>query len=152
MCFDTVLGQAIFDNTGCTGPSVQLAPEFAQFVESLAQQEQREGCRIDTTQPVLNLPDLAIRQRLVELPVAGDSPGFNCIGWRGGVLPLYSSRSANSAQVGRIEEGDFVGMWHGPGPTWVYVLTYTRAGGPLKSGGWMQPGVDANVVCGEQAG
>jgi hypothetical protein len=152
ICFDSVLGQAIFDNTGCTGTSIALVPEFVQVVTYISELERREGCRIDTSRPVLNLPDLAIRRQLVEIPVPDENNGYNCIGWRGPSVALVTARSDQAAPVGRVDPGDFVGMWATPGAAWSYVVTSATPGGPMKSGGWMQGGWDPNQFCAEQAG
>ncbi|MDJ0993506.1 MAG: DUF4453 domain-containing protein [Dinoroseobacter sp.] len=152
MCFESVLGQTVFGNEGCTGTSVSLAPGFAPLVNQLSDLERQAGCRIDTSQPVLNLPDLAIRQRMEELPVPSPEGGYNCIGWRGPPITLFAARSVQSLPLGRIEPGDFVGMWETPWADWSYIVTHAQSGGPLKTGGWMQGGWDPNEFCAEQAG
>ncbi|MEM9395511.1 MAG: DUF4453 domain-containing protein [Pseudomonadota bacterium] len=153
ICFGSPLGQAVFDNTGCIGASVQPSPAFAQLIAQFNQAEQIAGCRVDTSQTFLDLKDLSIRQRLVTLPIPEDrGQGFGCIGWRGAALPLRDTNAQQGAVIGQIDPGDSVYFFHIPADGWSYVTTEGAGRVGLKSGGWMPAGFDSQSMCAQQAG
>jgi hypothetical protein len=153
VCFGTPLAQAVFDNTGCTGTSVNLAPPFVELINRFNAAEREVGCRIDTSRTFLDLKDLAIRQRLASLPIPEDrGQGFGCVGWRGPVVNLLDSHEPHGLPVGRLDPGDTVYFFHLPVNDWAYVTTEAPGAVGLKSGGWMPQAWDMRTMCAQQAG
>ena len=138
-CFGSVLGQAQFDNAGCIGKNVTLDPASTAAVEQIRGLEAEYQCGVDTSQPVLDLPDRDLRLRLEALPIAD---GFEsaCIRFRAAPLPLHSGPSQQSPVIGQITPGDTIGFGHLPAGGWNYVTTHA-GDGVLRSGGWLGAGV-----------
>ncbi|WP_425093678.1 DUF4453 domain-containing protein [Tropicimonas sp. S265A] len=154
ICFDSPLGQSVFDNTGCLGSQVSVAPAFSALVNQLGDREREVGCNVSTNTTFLDLKDLAIRQRLSALPLPEDrGQGFGCIGWRGGPVTLMDTHGVQGTPIGRIDPGDTIYFFHIPAQDWSYVTTEGPGRVGLKSGGWMpNAGFDSRTMCGQQAG
>ncbi|WP_299689163.1 DUF4453 domain-containing protein [uncultured Tateyamaria sp.] len=133
-CFGSVLGQAQFDNTGCIGKTVSLDPASTAAVNQIRGLEADYQCRVDTSQPVLNLPDRDLRLQLLALPIA-DGLESACIGYRATPLALRAAPSANAPVIGQITPGDTISYAHLPANGWSYVTTYTDTRA-FRSGGW----------------
>ncbi|MAM63661.1 DUF4453 domain-containing protein [Maritimibacter sp. UBA3975] len=103
-CFGSTLGQAVFDNTGCTGKDVSLSPGDAATVEMIREQEGWMACAVDTGATRLDVPHRALLDRLEVLPVPTDTAS-GCIGWTGGPIPLLAAPREDAALVGRGEAG-----------------------------------------------
>ncbi|MDJ0993507.1 MAG: DUF4453 domain-containing protein [Dinoroseobacter sp.] len=153
ICFGTPLGQAVFDNTGCTGSSVNLAPQFISLVNRINEAEALVPCRIDTSKTQLDLKDLAIRQRLVALPIPEErGQGYGCVGWLGPAVSLLDNHDPQGQAVGRIDPGDTVYHFHLPVGDWSYVTTEAPGRVGLKSAGWIQRNWGTQNMCAQQAG
>jgi hypothetical protein len=148
-CFGSVLGQAQFDNRDCIGKTVSLTPQWQSFVTYIQGLERQYGCRVDTSQPVLDLWDAPIRRRLQHLPIADEFESA-CLGWLGPPTPLYSGYDGQSPVVGTITPGSIVGMGHVPVGDWSYVTVSNPNTGPF-SGGWYF-GVIPVSACADFAG
>lgn len=134
-CFGSVLGQAVFDNNGCTGKSVTLSPQAQQTVHQIQALEARIGCRVNTGQTSLELDDLELRRRLWDLPVLDELAGA-CLGWLGASVGLRAGHRSDAPYVGQITSGNYVSYGHVPVGSWSYVTT----SGPdwqVTSGGWL---------------
>lgn len=149
-CFGSALGQAIFGTAGCTGGSVSLDAQTSGFVGQVQALEARIGCRVDTSVIRLDLPDLAWRRQVQELPLL-DELAWGCLGWRGPRVTLHAGRSDTTTPIGQIEPGDFVSFDHQPAGEWSYVTVQVPGWSGLKSAGWMQTGLAASA-CPESAG
>ncbi|WP_295813988.1 DUF4453 domain-containing protein [uncultured Nitratireductor sp.] len=135
-CFATPLGQALFDNSDCTGKSVSIDALGSRLVSQIQALEKQHGCAVNTRRTRLDLDDLRIRRQLRDLPVFDEFPG-GCLGWTAGREPLYAGRDSGSKVIGRIEPGDYVSFTHLPVDGWSYVTVSEPGWGALKSGGWM---------------
>ncbi|MFC6687930.1 DUF4453 domain-containing protein [Jhaorihella thermophila] len=148
-CFSTPLGQALFDNADCTGVQPRLASPEAALVARIRQIEARHGCRVDTSRRWLDLPDIAFRRVLQDLPIP-DELGWGCLGWTGPVTPLYSGHRGPFHAIGQVTAGDYVSFSHLPVGDWAYVQVHAPVWGPFKSAGWLYwPGP---VPCAAEAG
>jgi hypothetical protein len=149
-CFASPLGQALFDNSDCTGQQVQLDPGAQALLERIRALEARHQCRVDTTRSTLPIVDMAFRRALRDLPVAADGE-WACIGWTGPVTQLYDGHTAPLRPIGQIQPGDYVGFgFETPHADWAYVTIHTQGWSSFKSAGWLYwPG---DKPCATQAG
>ena len=148
-CFGSALGKATFDNSDCTGKSVSLDSGLRQLVDRIRSLERQYGCSVDTGSTRLDLNDLFVRFRLVDLPVAEEFPA-GCLGWLGPQIQLHTGRDPNLPVIGRIGRGDYVGFFHVPDGGWTYV-TVADPDWAVKGGGWMPGGID-DADCRDWAG
>lgn len=137
-CFGSALGKAVFDNSDCTGKTVQLTRKTIAFVNRIKAEEARFGCKVNTAQPVLDLDDLETRRRLTDFPLRDEFESA-CLGWLGAAVPLYASYRPGAAQIGRLMPGDYVSFAFWPEGDWAY-LTIHAPDWTLKSGGWSDVG------------
>ena len=153
-CFGSALGQAQFDNSDCAGQQITLTPVQRAFVTEIRRRESTLGCSVNTARSALDMPDLALRKRLERQPVRheGDNmEGWGCLGYVGPQVRLHVGPSSTSAQVGRIEAGDWVGIGgHEAIDGWMYVLTYGPSWSAFRSAGWMPEGL--TISCEAEAG
>ena len=143
-CFGSTLGQSVFGNEGCTGKTASVSRRDAGLVERLMARETEETCQVDTSRPALDLDDLAVRQRLVDLPVR-DMTDSLCLGWNGPETPLRAGHSDAAEALGAIATADVVRFAHGEEEGWQYVTVF-NSDLSVKSGGWLAPGLDANCT------
>ena len=135
-CFGSVLGQAQFDNSDCVGKSVSLSGYWQNIVGQIQALERQHQCRVNTTQPVLELGDHWIRRQLVHLPLRDDFESA-CIGFIGAPVPLYAGADLSNAVIGTIDPGLIVSFAHYPLGNWSYVTTYREGEWEYPvSGGW----------------
>lgn len=149
-CFGSPLGQFVFNNGNCTGTTVTLDVDAKRFVDHIRGLETQYGCVVDTNRSQLDLNDIAIKTRLVDLPVR-DQFASGCLGWVGEPVALYAGRNQSSGAIGRIDPGDFVSFAHNPVAGWAYVTTHGANWTTLKSGGWMVANLAENA-CRDWAG
>jgi hypothetical protein len=104
-CFQSPLGQAIFDNSDCLVGNAEPDPSEAEIVALVRTMEAEWGCDVDTTRTSLRIPNIAQRMAMIDLPVAD---GFEsmCIGYRGPATELYTGRHASAPVSGVIQPGD----------------------------------------------
>lgn len=148
-CFGSALGQAVFDNSDCTGKTVELTRSAISFVKRIQREEKMFGCKVDTTRTVLDIEDLAIRRRLKDLPLR-DELESACLGWLGPETPLYDSHSTSGNVIGRITSGDTITFSFWSQDNWSYLLIHTPDWS-LKSGGWSSVGIPS-TMCRDFAG
>ncbi len=133
-CFGSTLGQAVFDNANCRGKEVKLDTASQKLVEDLRRNETDLSCAVNTKGTTLDLPDIEIRRRLVDLPVR-DEFESGCIGWRDGDVPLFAGHQPGSEVIGWVSPGDNILYSHVPVGDWDYV-TVSDSNWNLKAGGW----------------
>lgn len=134
-CFGTPLGQALFDNSDCTGRRIALDPEASRLVDTILAAEARNECAIDTSRRTVDLDDAAIRRRLTDLPVRDEFESA-CIGWLGPETPLRAGHDRTAPELDRIARGDIVRYEHVPFGDWSYVTVATPEF-ETKGGGWL---------------
>lgn len=150
-CFASPLGQALFDNSDCTGNDITLAPEVKRQVEEIKEIEALNGCKVDTTRRDLAIDDLTIRRQLSDLPVR-DQFESACLGWLGEGAPLRAGRDDEARIIGEVEMGDFVLFSFLEADGWSYVTTHEHDFTGLKSGGWVLSAVFPEEACAAWAG
>lgn len=134
-CFGSVLGQAVFDNTGCIGTSVALAPREQAIVAQIQSFESQYGCQVDTSRPVLDADLLNFRLALTQQPVR-DELESACLGWLGSPVPLHAGPDPSMPILGQITPGAYVSYAHLPVGNWSYV-TVSGPDWVKFSGGWL---------------
>lgn len=149
-CFGSPLGQAVFDNAGCIGSSIVLAPGAKAFADHIAGLEAHYTCKVDTGRAALDLDDLAFRRNVARLPVRDEFESA-CLGWLAPQTPLMAGYDAGAAPLGAIQPGDTVKFGHLPVEGWSYVTVWTPGFAALKSAGWLQGGT-AEPPCQDWAG
>lgn len=135
-CFGSVLGQAMFDNSDCTGQQVQLSSYDMETVQQVRALEAQIGCRVDTSRTWLSLMDINFRHALTSYPVLDELPGM-CRGWLGPQTPLYAGHQEPFRAIGQILPGDDVGYDHLSVGDWSYVTVHVPFGDGMKSAGWL---------------
>ncbi len=149
-CFGSPLGQALFDNSDCTGQHVQLDPTSQALVQRIRGLEAQHGCQVNTNAQWLEIDDIAFRRVVRDLPLRVDGQ-WGCLGWAAAETPLYDGHSAPLHAIGKVLPGDYVLFEHeGVADAWVYVTIHEPVWGPFKSAGWLYwPG---RTPCLEEAG
>ena len=145
-CFGSALGQALYDNAGCTGTDVRPGPAASRQVQKIQKLEQQIGCKVNTGQSRLDLPLMAQIRRLRDMPLP-DNGGWACLGWKAAAVPLYDGYGAGAKAIGQIAPGDRVDFGFLPEGNRVAVVV-SRGGKTLL--GWKDVGVEAS--CTEEAG
>ena len=104
-CFSGALGQAVFGNEGCRDEAVVLASADRALVVRLRALEAEWECRLRKGHDALDLPQIALRKRMTDLPVATGTES-TCIGWQGPRLPLRTARDDIAPLTGAARPGD----------------------------------------------
>lgn len=141
-CFSTPLGQAIFDNSDCTGTDVALSPRDQDAVAQIREMERWLGCDMDTSRTTLaTLPELDPLRRFALLPIPVDGAS-GCIGYLGPEMALLTAPGAFDGPVmGRVTRGSSIVFSYIPEGTWEFVTVYPDgwdAGGGVS--GWVDMG------------
>ena len=129
-CFNSPLGQAVFDNSDCqTGVQIELEPIDAEVVAMIRSNEAAEGCSINTNQTNLEFSYFnSFYQKFEQLPVP-DFLESSCIGYNGAAIPVYSSPNGNALAIGFINAGDNIEFdWDDPIAGWSFVASNRTAG------------------------
>lgn len=150
-CFGSPLGQALFDNSDCTGQQVQLDPVSQAMVSRIQALEAQYQCRVNTQMQWIDMDDIAFRRVLRDLPIRQDGQ-WGCLGWTGVEAPLYDGYSAPLHAIGKVLPGDYVLFEHEglPGHDWVYVTVHTPVWDGFKSAGWLY--WPDQIPCASEAG
>ena len=119
-CFGSALGQAVFDNNGCTEGAVALSVADKALVARVQALEAEVPCKVDTKRSALNIPDLASRRSLIDLPVASAFESA-CIGWKGERLALHVARDPDASVSGAARPGDTLLFQFEDEDGWSYV-------------------------------
>ena len=134
-CFGSPLGKAVFDSTACLGKEVALDAEAEALVRTIRERETAYGCKVDTSQTVLKVDDLAIRWRLLNQPIR-DRFESACLGWLGPVVPLRAGHNLSAPVIGQIVPGANISLSYELVGDWTYVTTTDESWTTL-SGGWL---------------
>ncbi|OSP53525.1 YARHG domain-containing protein [Pseudoruegeria sp. SK021] len=113
-CFGSPLGQALFDNANCHGSNVALGAENTRQVERIRALEAQIGCKVNTGQTWLDVPNMDGLRRLRDMALPDN--GASACTWAGAPLPYYDGYSAGAQVIGQINVGDRIGFgWIGEG-------------------------------------
>lgn len=151
MCFETPLGKAIFDSTGCSPDDVVLSRFHQALVDQYRQEEARNGCAVDThvVRP-LAVRDLEARRDAPWL--GGEVSPSTCIGWTGEPFVLRAEPVAGAPIVADITGGENLSVivtTQAGGATWSYF--YVTVGQDLLAEGWAERDLDLGQ-CASNAG
>lgn len=139
-CFQSPLGQAVFDNSDCIDADIRLNPLDAELVRLAQEVEDWAECRVDTDAQRLDPGALPFRARLMELftvPVRGDSE-HGCHGYQGAPIALHAGISTSMTVLGTLEPGQTYSLSHWPlRGGWEYLEVSDGEGTPLTHG-WTQ--------------
>lgn len=125
-CFSTPLGQAIFDNSDCTGKDVSLEPGGGEIVAFVRDMEERLDCKVDTSATSIDIPHIDLRFRL-ETVVALSEIASGCLGWTGDPIPLRAGPRDGAEVLSVAMPGDDI-VWEyepiGWPEGWSFVTAY----------------------------
>jgi Domain of unknown function (DUF4453)/YARHG domain len=150
-CFSSPLGQAVFDNSDCTGTEVTLDRDSAALLAHIRAMEAEFGCAVNSSRRWLDVDNLGLRLAL-EVVVARSEFASGCLGWMGAPLALHAGPRAASPLLGRVTRGDDI-VWEYETVRWPegwsFVTTY-RDG--VQTGlGWVAGDID-QALCSGLAG
>lgn len=152
-CFQSQLGQAVFDNSVCAA-EVNLSPEDEEVVAAVQEMEGYNDCAINTATSVIppTMAELLPVYRLLHrLPVRADGESA-CIGYRGPARSLRTAPESDAGIVGILPTGSTIGYLHHPVNDWNYVVIYDGPSGALLTQGWLAPMPVDETVCEMLAG
>lgn len=104
-CFQSPLGQAVFDNSDCLVTGAEPDPSEVEIVALVRIMEAQWECNVDTTRTSLRIPNISQRMRMIDLPVA-EGYESTCVGYRGPAIDLHTGRHASAPVSGVIRPGD----------------------------------------------
>lgn len=147
-CFNTPLGQAAFDNTGCVDGDTRLNPMDAEIVRMAQETEAWAGCQVNTQAGQLSVdvqPFRARLQQLVTIPVRADSE-HGCRGYGGQPVSLHAGTSANTTVIGTLVAGQGFSFSHiTMRGGWEYLEVYDPSS-ILVAHGWTRTDLETMVV------
>ncbi|MEX3017829.1 DUF4453 domain-containing protein [Gymnodinialimonas hymeniacidonis] len=153
-CFETPLGQAIFDNSNCTPGERPLTPLDQFIIAEYLEIEAQGRCDVDTSTTELDPIVDRWRQELTELwtvPIRADTE-HGCGGYSGPVRELHSGMSNSTTVIGHLRPGDSFGFSHLQMPGgWEYIGVF-RPDRDERSHGWVQGIEMTEDVCEWMAG
>ncbi len=132
-CFDSNLGQAVFDNTDCIEGEVALSAKAEVLVKLTRSYEDSLQCRVDDARTALDVPEIPTRMLLVDLPIATVYESA-CVGWLGDALELRAARSTEAEVIGAAECGDALAFQFQDEGAWSFVEVLGKDG--LLGMGW----------------
>lgn len=139
-CFDTPLGQAVFDNSDCVEGDIRLTPLDAEITRMAREMEDWAECAVDTEAEQLVPRAEAFHAQLMELftiPVREDTE-HGCVGYFGPPIPLHTGISTSTTVLGAVLPGRSYSLSHLPlRGGWAY-LEVTDGEGRLVAHGWTQ--------------
>lgn len=136
-CFSTPLGRAVFYNGDCVGVEVEPDPAYRETLAQVIARESELECRVYTGLTELDLDDVDLRRRMIDLPVVDPIGGIGCIGWRGPQTELRVGRSAEAPGIGFVRPGDLVVFLHAPVDGWWYARALDEEH-RLRGAGWLE--------------
>lgn len=153
-CFESPLGQAVFDNSDCRPGTPRLLPLDAAAVARIAALEERSRCAVDVSATALDPMVDAWRNRLGELwtiPIRADSE-HGCGGYSGPARDLHAGMSDSTTIIGRLEPGQNFNFSHAPMPAgWEYITVSDADHAPVAHG-WVRGIEMTDEVCAFMAG
>lgn len=151
-CFSSPLGQAVFDNTGCTPGAVPDA-EGQALIDFVRAREAQLGCNVDTTRSTLDIDQLDLRLSLEPPLVALSEYASGCLGWKGEPLALLAGPRDGAEMIGIAQPGDDITWeyeWMGEAPGWSFVTIYRD--GTQAGLGWVWTEAVDQMLCTGLAG
>ncbi|MEJ6392762.1 DUF4453 domain-containing protein [Gymnodinialimonas sp. 2305UL16-5] len=147
-CFQTPLGQAVFDDFGCIPGPPSLSTTDAEIVQILLGMEEESGCAVDTSATAIDERLHPLAERLTELstvPIDGYTE-HGCGGYLGPARDLHAGVSNEAVVIGRLEPGQNFSFAHAAMPSgWEYI-TVTQDGHRVAHG-WVQNIEISDVTC-----
>ncbi|MGI3185994.1 DUF4453 domain-containing protein [Nioella aestuarii] len=141
-CFSSPLGEAVFDNSDCTGTDVVLSQRDREAVALILEMEDLLDCTMDTSgQTLSTLPELNQLRRFALLPIPVDAAS-GCIGYLGPQLPLLEAPGAHNGPVlGTLTLESSILFDFLPENGWEFVTVYPNGWeGPPGPSGWVDLG------------
>lgn len=105
-CFPSPLGQAVFDNTGCSSVAF-LLPGATRAVDALTEYEANLECKIetgDTTVAAAMRAELALYEELAVMPVENGEQTL-CTAYRGEPFWTYGGTGSEMGSVELVQTG-----------------------------------------------
>ena len=115
-CFQSALGQSVFDNADCIGTARNLFPFEAEVVRMAQEMEISFDCDVDTANTALGATTTRFLAQLRQLntpPVRADTE-HGCWNYLGPPRALYAGISTDLAQIGTLQTGQNFGFSHLP--------------------------------------
>ena len=103
-CFQSPLGQAIFDNSDCSDAPLTLTADDERILAKVGRAEREFACAVDSSQNTLDLDHIATRLSMVDLPVRSGF-GFTCLEYNGPALLLTAGRHPETYISGEVLPG-----------------------------------------------
>lgn len=104
-CFGSALGQAVFDNEGCTTQTPEIGSDGQRLIAAAIAREAEFDCDLDTSRTELDAERMDLRREITELPLRSDGESA-CIGWTGSAAALRAARDDIAPLTGMIAAGD----------------------------------------------
>ena len=111
VCFQSPLGQVIFDNNDCDTAAPPLSSADKAFVAQIRDIEGQFACQVDTNRTSLDVAHVGIRLALADLPILSGTES-SCLGYNGPALFLTAGRHPDTAISGEILPGMNVNFAH----------------------------------------
>lgn len=134
-CFQSPLGQAVFDNSDCTSSVPRVPRNLVEHVARIRDREAELRCSIDTNDRSLDVPMLEMRLALEVQPLAAETESL-CIGYIGEPIPLREAPSDAARIIGNIEPGDSILAAHQDKDGWRFASEVKRVGLTETMLGW----------------
>jgi len=147
-CFNSVLGQVIFDNDDCNPAGAALSEADKVLIAKVRAFEVEDGCAIDSSQTKLNVDMIEQRKALVDLPFPswGESA---CIGWQGRRMSLRAERFVDGPVIGAARTGDMLMFQFEDVDGWSFVQVFQN---DVPAGmGWAEIALE-DLACDSFAG
>ncbi|MEM7241608.1 MAG: DUF4453 domain-containing protein [Pseudomonadota bacterium] len=111
-CFSSVLGEEVFDNADCTTDVPALSIDEKAVIADIQAQEGHLGCSTHIQERrELEITLLPERRRLLDQPIRSEFESA-CVGFLGSELMLFSGRDETGEEIGTIEKGDTILLYH----------------------------------------
>lgn len=159
-CFQTTLGQAIFDNSDCTTRTPQISDQATQEIAKFQTLETKLGCEINTDKSKISVSDIEQRLLLTVQPgaVFPSETEHSCLGYNGPSLSAYSAPDQSSHVLYNTQTGDDLDFEFGGGHEWTLTRTRSADGKGIHMGWVYFPPelslgpTDTGGVCSDIAG
>lgn len=151
-CFNSALGQALFDNSDCSTSQPNLSAQDAELVGLIRGGEEQVGCSINTGAG----PSAAMREThafyngLQDIPAA-DHLGWACWGYRGAPIPVRSGASDAAPVIGTLQPGQGMVSEYWPRGPFIFATIVTGPSGSTLAQGWMRAQI-SDADCDQVAG
>jgi len=138
-CFKSPLGQAMFDNSDCTGGEIKVPKQHRDLLAYVKHVEADLACKVDTRRTTAPVERADLRLQLHDLAALDEYGGAGCFGYQGPVFNLHAGHDASSPILGQVKTGDDIRYlfrsFNAPND-WIY--TEAQKDGETISLGWSQ--------------